>query len=133
MEYLQVPLSFALYEPLASNIHTYILRQYFKKGFVFFYNTSKLDLPKGKLMGGLYNQADEQYQRTVLDNVAEGDFFSLYGTIIVARNVSYETDHLLETLDPHSVSLRKLAVIPTLLHDFLDRRIKVADSCLSSK
>ena len=60
---------------------------------MFFYNTSKLDIQKGKLIGGLYNQAPELYQRCVLTNVAEGDFFSLYGTIIVARNVSYETDN----------------------------------------
>jgi len=58
----------------------------------------------------------------VLTNIAEGDFFSLYGTIIIARNVSYETDKELDTLNPLLVDSTKLAVIPELLKSFLERR-----------
>ena len=79
---------------------------------MFVYNTSKIDIQKDKLIGGIYNQAPEQYQRTILTDVAEGDFFSLYGSIIVARNVSYETDYQLASLDPRSVDGSNLAVIP---------------------
>ena len=49
MEILKVPLSYVLYESMASNIHTAILRQYFDKGFMFFYNTNKIDHPAQKV------------------------------------------------------------------------------------
>jgi|LauGreDrversion4_2_1035121.scaffolds.fasta_scaffold10238_2 hypothetical protein len=42
MDYLQVPLSFVLYEPDTSNLQSYIFRRYLLNDYMFFYDSSPI-------------------------------------------------------------------------------------------
>lgn len=87
---MQVPLNYVLYETQVSSIQLWVTREFVQQGYLLIYSNGDLD--SGNSYGGGYiKNIDESLVYKPQFLVAEGDFFSLYPTVIVAHNISPET------------------------------------------
>ena len=84
-----MPINFILYETLVSCIQVWICREFVKHNYLVMYKMS--DVHSGVSYGGAFiKDIDPELQYVPQYLVAEGDFVSLYPTIIIQHNISPE-------------------------------------------
>lgn len=97
-------MNYVLYETQPSCIQLWMLRMYARRGLLFQYNNKRVEGSES-YAGAYLLHAQPEQQFRALFAVMEGDFFSLYPTIMIAHNISPETFSLVPTANSFAVNL----------------------------